>query len=93
MKNEWDEPSDNIYLWDFYELETEGGLYLKDEYAASPTNSHPNKKFSAQVAPLFCQRVVDVIKNDGTKTDLTGEKIIANLEKPWRTLVRHEAYV
>jgi len=75
VKNEWDEPGDNIYLWDFYELETEGGLYLKDEYAASPTNSHPNKMFSAKVAPLFCQRVVDVIKNDGTKTNLKGEKI------------------
>ena len=74
VKNEWDEPGDNIYLWDFYELETEGGLYLKDEYAASPTNSHPNKMFSAKVAPLFCQRVVDVIKNDGTKTNLKGEK-------------------
>ena len=75
VKNEWDEPGDNIYLWDFYELETEGGLYLKGEYAASLTDSHPNKKFSAQVAPLFCQRVVDVIKNDGAKTNLKGETI------------------
>ena len=73
VKNEWDEPGDNIYIWDFYELETEGGLYLKNEYAASLTNSHPNKEFSAKVAPLFCQRVVDVIKNNGTKTDLTGK--------------------
>jgi len=72
VKNEWDEPGDNIYIWDFYELETEGGLYLKDEYAASPTNSHPNKMFSAKVAPLFCQRVVDVINNSGTKTDPAG---------------------
>ena len=75
VKNEWDEPGDNIYLWDFYELETGGGLYMKDEYAASPTNSHPNKQFSEKVAPLFCQRVVDVIKNDGTKTNLKGEEI------------------
>ncbi len=73
VKQEWDEPGDNIYLWDFYELETEGGLYLKDEYAASPTNSHPNKMFSAMVASLLCQRVVDVIVNNGSKTELTGE--------------------
>jgi hypothetical protein len=48
---------------------------LKDEYAVSPTNSHPNKEFSAKVAPLFCQRVVDVVKNDGTGTNLKGEKL------------------
>ncbi len=75
VKNEWDELGDNIYIWDFYELETEGGLYLKDEYAVSSTDSHPNKMFSAKVAPLFCQRVVDVINNNGTQTTLTGEKI------------------
>jgi len=74
VKNEWDEPGDNIYVWDFYELETEGSLYLKEEYAASPRNAHPNEMFSAKVAPLFCQRVVDVIKNNGEKTDLRGNE-------------------
>ncbi|NPA37504.1 MAG: hypothetical protein GXO47_11720 [Chlorobi bacterium] len=72
VRNEWDEPNDNIYLWDFYELETEGGLYLKNEFARSLKDSHPAEDFSAKVAPLFCQRVVDVIKNDGSKTYLTG---------------------
>ncbi len=75
VKNEWDNEGDNIYVWDFYELETEGGLYLKKEYAYSETNSHPNKEFSAKVAPLFCQRVVDVALNDGTKTNLKGEML------------------
>ena len=42
MINEWNEEGDNIYLWDFYKLETEGGLYLKHEYAVSPDDSHPN---------------------------------------------------
>ena len=32
VKAEWDEPGDNIFLWDFYELETEGGPYMKPEY-------------------------------------------------------------
>ena len=62
----------NIYIWDFYELETEGGLYLKDDYAVSPGNSHPNKEFSAKVAPLFCNRVVDIIETKGTLTSLKG---------------------
>jgi len=68
----WDTENDNIYLWDFYELETEGELYLKPEYAMSSDNSHPNEVFAQNVAPLFCQRIVDVIENNGTKTSLTG---------------------
>ncbi len=76
VKNEWDSPNDNIFIWDFYELETEGGLYLKDEYAVSPTNSHPNSVFAAKVAPLFCQRIIDVILHDGNRTSLTGEYLL-----------------
>ena len=34
--NEWEEKGDNIFIWDFYRLETEGGLYFKDEYSVSP---------------------------------------------------------
>jgi hypothetical protein len=71
--NEWDEPDDNVFLWDFYELETDGGLYLKEDYAASPENSHPSKSFSKKVYPYFCQRIVDVIENKGDSGKLTGE--------------------
>ena len=78
VKQEWDEPNDNIFLWDFYELETEGGLYLLDEYAIKPSDSHPNKEFSARVAPLFCQRVVDVIERNGAATLLTGEYMLSS---------------
>jgi hypothetical protein len=74
VTEEWDTPGDNIYIWDFYNLETEGGLYLKDEYARNPGNSHPSKSFAGKVAPLFCSRIVDVIQNEGTQTTLTGEK-------------------
>ena len=28
VKNVWDEPGDNIYVWDFFALETDGGNYL-----------------------------------------------------------------
>lgn len=72
VRTTWDTENDNIFLWDFYELETEGGLYLKPEYATSPTNSHPNKDFSQKVSPYFCQRIIDVIENNGLKTTLTG---------------------
>ncbi len=71
--NQWDIPGDNIYLWDFYGLETEGGLFLKDEYAARKGDSHPSAKFGQRVAPLFCARIVDVIKNNGENTNLEGE--------------------
>jgi hypothetical protein len=73
VREEWDEPGDNIHLWDFYELETEGGLYLKPEYAARRNDSHPHHRFSATVAPLFCRRIVDVVEGQGDSTGLTGE--------------------
>ena len=72
VRTSWDSENDNIYLWDFYELETEGDSYLKPEYATSPTNSHPNKAFSRKVAPYFCQRILDIIENNGSKTTLSG---------------------
>ena len=62
VRNEWDQPGDNIYLWDLWELETEGGLYLKLEYAESESNPHPNAEFSKASAPKFSQRIVDVIQ-------------------------------
>jgi hypothetical protein len=73
VEKSWDEPGDNIYLWDFRQLETEGGLYLLDRYAASSTDSHPNDAFAARVAPLFAQRIVDVIEGRGDSGSLTGE--------------------
>jgi hypothetical protein len=62
--NDWDEKNDNLFLWNFYKLETEGGIYLKDEYAVSQNDSHPNKEFAARVVPLFCQRIVEVIETN-----------------------------
>jgi len=72
LRTTWDTDNDNIYLWDFYELETEGGLFLKPEYSTAIDNSHPNEVFAQKVSPLFCQRIVDVIENNGSKTSLTG---------------------
>lgn len=60
LKNEWDKPDDNIYLWDFRALETEGGLYLLDKYAESPSDSHPNTKLAEKAYPSFCKKIVEV---------------------------------
>ena len=78
VKNEWDEPGDNIYLWDFYALETEGSPYLKDGYAQDPYDSHPNSAFSKRVAPFFCRRVIDVIEGKGDNSGITGKQVGEN---------------
>lgn len=61
--NDWDLKGDNIFVWDFYSFETEGGLYLAEKNAISPDNSHPNAEFSKRVAPLFGQFIIDVLES------------------------------
>lgn len=61
--NEWDQKGDNIFVWDFYSYETEGGLYLADKNSVSPDNSHPNVQFSGRIAPFFGQFIIDVIES------------------------------
>ncbi|OED09389.1 hypothetical protein A9239_00925 [Methanosarcina sp. A14] len=65
VKTTWDEPGDNIYIWDFHDLQTGGGLYLLPENAASTSDSHPNPTFAATAAPLIGQRIIDVIEGRG----------------------------
>jgi hypothetical protein len=33
----------------FYNLDTNGGLYFKDEYTASPNDSNPGEEFEGRV--------------------------------------------
>jgi hypothetical protein len=61
IKENWYEQGDNIFIWDFYQYETEGGLYLPEKYAEGSVNSHPNKDFAAKVSPLFSKFVIDVV--------------------------------
>ncbi len=71
--NEWDLPDDNIYIWDLYNLQTNGGIYFKDINANSITDSHPNENFSDYAAGLLFNRIIDVITANGSKTTLSGE--------------------
>lgn len=64
IKDEWDEKGDNIFIWDFYNYETEGGLYLSEKNAEGAANSHPSKDFAARVSPLFSKFVIDVVNGD-----------------------------
>lgn len=78
MLDEWDEKDDNIFIWDFYKYETEGGLYLIDEFAAAPGDSHPGKKFSERIAPVFSKFIIDVIEKAYTDRETNNKEIIVN---------------
>lgn len=71
---EWDAPGDNVFVWDFYELETEGGLYLKADSAASSDDSHPTEAFARIVAPLFVNRILDVLAGRADAAGVTGRE-------------------
>jgi hypothetical protein len=75
VRYEWDLRDDNIYLWDLYELETEGDIYMQEKYAVSPVDPHPNKVFAVQAVQLLFNRILDVIENNGNSTSLTGADI------------------
>lgn len=70
IKNTWDEPGDNIFLWDFYSLETEGGKYLKPEFARSETDSHPSREFGGRVSEYFARRIIQVVLNIADMKDI-----------------------
>jgi hypothetical protein len=80
VRTVWDEPGDNIYVWDFFNLETDGGMYLKPEHAASAGDDHPSSAFAAEVAPLFAQRVVDVLQGRGDSI------AVAALPRTWGSI-------
>jgi hypothetical protein len=71
VKDTWDEKGDNIYVWDFFALETDGGRFLAPSHASE--DSHPNEKFAAEVAPIFGRRLIEVISGRGDSGSLTGE--------------------
>lgn len=73
VKETWDEKGDNIFVWDFRELETRGGLFLTPENALDPKEPYPTKELAAKIAPLLGRRIVDVIEGRGDHSSLTGQ--------------------
>lgn len=63
VKSEWVKAGDNIFIWDFEQLETEGELYLK--YPDGKSDSHPNSYFSKLAASDFVKRIISVIDIHG----------------------------
>lgn len=70
---EWDIQGDNIFIWDLYNIETEGDLFLKEEYATSFNDPHPNKLLASKANKLLFNRIIDVIETNGRFTTLQGE--------------------
>ncbi len=73
VKNVWDDPGDNVFIWDLWTIETGGGIYMKEDKAVSGTDSHPNSEFSERAALLFFRRAIDVIEGRGDSGNITGE--------------------
>lgn len=73
VKNSWNEENDNIYIWDFHYIETQGGLFMDPDFASGEKDNHPNNSFSGNNYILFCQRIVDIIENNGKNTNILGE--------------------
>ena len=60
--NDWDVAGDNIYVWDFYNLQTEGGLYFRDSYSAG--DSHPNADFAVMVATDLSLKIMKIMNEE-----------------------------
>jgi hypothetical protein len=68
--NTWDQKGDNIFVFDFYTMETGGGIYLLPANASG--DNHPNDTFNQWAAPRFAARVCDVLQGRGDSGSLTG---------------------
>jgi hypothetical protein len=74
VKNGWRQPGDNVHVWDFFDLETGGGLYMKDSNAAAPDDPHPTPDFSRRAASELSRFIVDVIeRRAGGVRELTAD--------------------
>jgi hypothetical protein len=72
LRDTWQRPGDQLFLWDFRAIAAADGV-LKAEYAAGPRDSHPNAVLAQLAAPLFVQRLIDVVEGRGHSGALTGD--------------------
>ncbi|STD15534.1 Uncharacterised protein [Dermatophilus congolensis] len=61
VRQEWDEPGDNIHVFDYYGLAAPGGV-LRSDYAVAPNDSHPSEEFSRQAAAALVARLTAVLE-------------------------------
>ena len=78
VKEQWDEPGDNIFVWDFYELEADARGFLDPAKASKPGNSHPSGRFARVAAPLVARRIIDVIEGRGDTAHITGGAVASS---------------
>ncbi|WP_168582198.1 SGNH/GDSL hydrolase family protein [Gephyromycinifex aptenodytis] len=74
VRTSWDEPGDNIFVWDFRAIAAENGV-LAPRYASGEKDSHPNDELSKKAAPMLGQRIVDVLGGHGDTSPLTGTAV------------------
>jgi hypothetical protein len=63
LEEDWDEENDNIFIFDFLAIETEGDLYLKPEFATNNIDSHPNRLLSSIAARELVKRIHEILGN------------------------------
>ena len=73
VRQEWDQPGDNVFLWDYRAIAAPDDLYLPAAWAVGERDSHPGTELSRRAAALFVQRLVDVVAGRGDRTPATGE--------------------
>lgn len=81
VKTQWDEPGDNIFIFDFRALAADQDhLFLPASRARKAGDNHPNPDFNYQAVLNFVQRTVDVLEGRGDTAPLTGLKNLGSNE-------------
>lgn len=72
VREDWDVKGDNIYVFDYWSLASDG-TFLRADYAAGPTDSHPSQALAQRAAKALAARITDVGLGQGDSRPSTGE--------------------
>ncbi|WP_182871078.1 hypothetical protein [Stieleria mannarensis] len=73
VRDDWDQPGDNVFIWDCYAIGSRDGLYLDAEFESDERT--PNATYFRTVTPMLGQRIVDVLQGRGDIAAVTGGEI------------------
>lgn len=59
---------------------TDWGRLVLDDFALSPTDSHPNEQFAGKASNLLFNRIIDIIEFNGKITDLWGNRLVLSTD-------------